>query len=94
MQGNTTELINLEEFAKRMNVGRTTVFQWIKEGKLLPGRHFIKIGKVIRFEWGPELLKKLHEDSNPIPGTAPASKPQRSRSQTSASRKPVINLDY
>jgi hypothetical protein len=66
------ELITLEKFAKRMNVGRTTVFEWIKQGKLLSGRHFIKLGRVIRFLWGPELLEKLHEDSNPVGLLCPA----------------------
>jgi hypothetical protein len=95
VQGNTTELIKLEEFAKRINVGRTTVFEWIKQGKLLPGRHFIKLGRVIRFPWGPELLEKLHEDSDSIPGPAPASKPQqRSQCRTNSGRKAVVDLDY
>ena len=59
MQMESIEIIGLEEFAKRMGVARTTVFEWIKKGKLLPGRHFIKIGRVIRFEWGPDLMRKL-----------------------------------
>ncbi len=95
----TTELIKLEEFAKRINVGRTTVFQWIKEGRLLPGRHFIKIGRVVRFEWGPDLLRKLHEDSDRDgirdgDSNKSVEKKRRPSSQVHSNRKAVIDLKY
>ncbi|MGA2227014.1 MAG: DNA-binding protein [Syntrophobacteraceae bacterium] len=89
------EIISLEEFAKRMGVARTTVFEWIKRGKLLPGRHFIKMGRVIRFEWGPDLLKKLYEDSDAATVTSPNVKPQPTRSsRTGSKQKAAIDLDY
>lgn len=59
------EIITLEVFAERMHVGETTVWKWIRTGKLVPGVHFIKLDRIIRFEWGPELIKKLHEISAP-----------------------------
>lgn len=62
-QAHTPELISIEEFATRMGVSRTTAFAWIKNGDLQPGRHFIRIGRVIRFAWGEELIRRLHEDS-------------------------------
>ena len=89
------EIISLEEFAKRMGVARTTVFEWIKRVKLLPGRHFIKMGRVIRFEWGPDLLKKLYEDSDAATVTSPNVKPQPTRSsRTGSKQKAAIDLDY
>ena len=57
------ELLTVEEFAERMKISRTTVFDWIRKGTLQIGRHYFKMGRVIRFEWGPELIHKLHEDS-------------------------------
>lgn len=58
-----TEVLTVEEFADRMKISRTTVFDWISKGKLKAGRHYIHIGRVIRFEWGQDLLRRLHEDS-------------------------------
>jgi len=89
------EIISLEEFAKRMGVARTTVFEWIKRGKLLPGRHFIKMGRVIRFEWGPDLLKKLYEDSDAPSMASHNVQPQPARSSRTGSKpKAAIDLDY
>ena len=56
------DLITLEEFARRMQVGESSVWKWIRNGRLRPGRHFIRIDRVIRFSWGEELIQKLHED--------------------------------
>jgi len=61
--GQSIEVLTVEEFADRMKISRTTVFDWMKHGRLKEGRHYIKVGRIIRFEWGPELLKMLHEDS-------------------------------
>jgi excisionase family DNA binding protein len=57
------EMLSIEQFAAKMGVGRTTIYDWIKSGHLLPGRHYVKIGGTIRFPWGPELLQRLSEDS-------------------------------
>jgi hypothetical protein len=46
-----------------MKVSRSTVFEWIKTGQLEAGRHFIRVGRTIRFPWGPELLQALLADS-------------------------------
>lgn len=57
------EIIDLATFAGRMQVAETTVWKWIRSGKLKPGRHFIKFDRVIRFAWGAELIDRLLEDS-------------------------------
>lgn len=57
-----SEIIDLSTFAERMRVAETTVRKWIRNGRLKPGRHFIRIDRVIRFAWGPELINRLHED--------------------------------
>ena len=57
------ELLNADEFAKRLRVGRTTIFKWKKEGTLIPGRHFIKKGKIVRYIWARDLIMEIHENS-------------------------------
>lgn len=57
------EMLSIDQFAAKMGVSRTTVYEWFKSGYLSPGRHYIKIGKTTLFAWGAELLQKLHEDS-------------------------------
>jgi len=57
------ELLSIEEFARRMGMSSTTVKDWKKKGWLKPGRHYTQIGRKVWFEWGPELIGKLAEDS-------------------------------
>ncbi|WP_129127092.1 MerR family transcriptional regulator [Geomonas oryzae] len=59
------EVITLEQFAARMQVGETTVWKWIRSGRLQPGRHYIQIERVIRFHWCRRLIERLHEDCSP-----------------------------
>jgi hypothetical protein len=40
------------------------VFEWKKQGKLQDGRHFIKIGRVLRFFWNIDVIKDLHNLNN------------------------------
>jgi len=91
------ELLTVEEFAERMKISRTTVFDWIRKGTLKIGRHYFKMGRVIRFEWGPELIHKLHEDSvtghgetarNPLPRP-----PMSIKDRRSGNGRVAINLD-
>lgn len=90
------ELLTVEEFAERMKISRTTVFDWIRKGTLKSGRHFLKIGRVIRFEWGPELVQKLHDDSVEEAGevkSSPSRCPQTRKTRRSGNRRVAINLD-
>jgi excisionase family DNA binding protein len=92
------ELLTVEEFAKRMKISRTTVFDWIKKGRLKAGRHYIQIGRVIRFEWGPELVQALYEDSAVLLEEAHSRSATRRRKKNKKRRggngHSVINLDY
>ena len=58
-----TELLTVEEFAQRLRVGRSTVFDWIARKKMVLGDHYFKIGKIIRIPWSMELLASLSTDS-------------------------------
>ena len=68
-KADSLEIITLEEFALRMLVGETTVWKWIRNGHLKPGRHFIQIERVIRFHWCRELIDRLQEDCSSEEGT-------------------------
>ena len=85
-----TNLISISEFAAKIGAGRSTIYEWIKKGRLLPGRHFLKIGKKTRFEWGANLIGKLHEDSI----AASAESGYREKSTHERRKGTVINLDY
>jgi excisionase family DNA binding protein len=54
-------ILTVEEYAEHLRVCRTTVFQWIKNGNLKPGLHYIKIGRCLRFLWDPDTIKGLHD---------------------------------
>lgn len=56
------EILTVEEFAVKMKVCETTVWKWIRNGKLLPGRHFIQLDRIIRFHWSVSLIDRLHTD--------------------------------
>jgi len=87
------ELLTVEEFAERMKISRTTVFDWIRKGTLKSGRHYMKIGRVIRFEWGPELVKKLHEDCAKEPDNAPSVLLKPTKVKRHGNSRVAINLD-
>lgn len=58
------ELLTVEEYSKRFCVSRTTVFEWKKSGILIPGRHYIKICRTLRFIWCYEVISELHESNS------------------------------
>ena len=55
-------MLNIEEFARRMQICRATVFEWIRSEILIQGRHYLRIGRVIRFPWSVELVQRLLDD--------------------------------
>ena len=92
-------MLSIEEFAARMGVKRTTIYDWLKSGHLRSGRHYIRIGGTIRFPWGPELLQRLLEDTpeeEPRQKAENANKSGESFPQPTTARKreSQINLNY
>lgn len=54
------EMLTVQEFAERLKVGRSTVFNWLKEGLLCEGEHFLILpGGQKRFPWSKELLESI-----------------------------------
>lgn len=46
-----SELLTVEQFAQRFQVSRTTVFGWLKNGRLREGVHYFRIDRILRFRW-------------------------------------------
>ena len=78
------ELLTVEEFAQRFRVGRSTVFLWIANKKMIQGVHFFKIANTLRIPWSMELLASLSTYSEQHEKT-----PARSGKNQS-----MVNLDY
>jgi len=83
-----TQLLTIEEFAKKMKVARTTVFNWLKTEKLQQGKHYLRIGRVIRFQW-PDVLEHLTEEVEPIESALP-----QPRRIVKRQKGVAINLQY
>lgn len=86
------ELLTVEQFAQRLQVSRATVFTWIQKQILVQGRHFLKIGRVLRFTWSDDLISRLLLDSaQTVPVASPPLSPVAvSRKKTGSS----LNWEY
>lgn len=90
----TFELLHTDEFAKRLKVGRTTIFKWKKEGALVPGRHFIKKGKIVRYIWNRDLIMEIHEQIKNKPLTIQQESVGFKAKNLKHKNQSVINLQY
>ena len=55
----TKELLTIEQFAERMQISRSTAYNWVASGKLQAGVHVIRLGNVVRIIWCDQLLYHL-----------------------------------
>jgi excisionase family DNA binding protein len=55
------EILTPEEFAQRLKIGRSTLFEWIRNGVLVPDKHFVKVGRILRFSWSDDVLFSLEK---------------------------------
>ena len=53
------ELLTVDQFAKRLQLSRASVFAWVNRGILIQGKHFFKYGKVVRFVYSANTLELL-----------------------------------
>lgn len=91
-QSTATELLTVDQFAQRLQVSRATVFAWMHKQILVQGRHFLKIGRVLRFTWSDDLVSTLLQDSaQALPVVVPAVRPVTlTRKKTGSS----LNWEY
>lgn len=86
------ELLTVEQFADRLQVSRATVFAWMQKKILIQGRHFLRLGRVLRFPWSEELVSSLLELSA---RTLPLAPPPLSPVVVSRKKRPTaINWEY
>ena len=88
------ELLPVEEYAKRLHVGRTTIFKWKESGKLLPQRHFIQKGRTVRFIWELETIRSLHETDTPDSDSKNLESDFTTEKKKDSTRKSVIDFNY
>jgi len=86
------DLLTVEEFADKLKVSRSTVFGWLKSGQLQEGRHFFRIGRIIRFVWDAGLfLGRKHQKK--ATRVFKSLRPTETATHSTPSQ-PGINLDY
>ena len=88
-----SEVLKVEQFAQRLQVSRTTVFGWMKSGRLREGVDYFRIDRTLRFRWPffPSAEPSSENDENvgckPPTSVRPAEKRLRGIAA-------VINIDY
>jgi excisionase family DNA binding protein len=85
------ELLTVEEVAERLKIGRSTLFSWMKSERLVAGRHYLRIGRIVRFLWSEEVLLSLHEDQQTPEGST---KPQCEAQKPHTKRSAGLNWEY
>jgi len=94
--------LKLPEFADRAQVGESTVFQWMKEGRLREGVHYVRLGRALRFPF-PQCLEAPLEEArarpqrrtvSELPASPPA--PRHAPGQHRRGNRPGVgvNLDW
>lgn len=86
-----TDLLTVEEFADKLKVSRSTVFGWLKSDQLQEGKHYFRIGKIIRFVWDAGLF--LGRKKSKGEGSKKQVRPTEKTTHSTPSQ-PGINLNY
>lgn len=73
----TTEYLTIEQFAARLQLSRSTAYNWIYQGRLVEGTHVLHIGGVIRIVWNDNLMAHLLDLSKAEGQTPPRPRLQR-----------------
>ena len=105
----TAELLTVEQFAVRMQMSRTLVFGWLRDGVLQEGVHYFRVGRILRLWWREGFIlnsqrRPVSEDKGPLPPTLPIRSEQDSqRGEAPVNSPPLtfgrgsgqgVNLDY
>jgi excisionase family DNA binding protein len=91
---NKNELLTVEEYAKRFGVSRTTIFEWKKRGKIKPGRHYIMIGRVLRFFWSIDVIRDLHNANEKNIESSNAHIKTARKARFDSNKGSTINFEY
>jgi hypothetical protein len=89
------ELLHINEYIERFNVGRTTIFKWKREGILVPGRHYIQIGRTVRYIWALDVIREIHENSSKYKSEISNQQGMNSTTKkVGAKKNSMINFEY
>jgi hypothetical protein len=88
------ELLSVGEYAKRFCVSRTTIFEWKKRGILIPGRHYMQIGRTLRFFWSSEVICGLHEGNSRHTENNKKHPIKSAMPKKASNKKSAINMEY
>jgi hypothetical protein len=87
------EHLTVEQFALRLQVSRSTVFNWKKNGRIFEGVHYFRIDRTLRFYWPfviaaePEPQIDVNVECKSLAAVRPPGKRRRGI-------QPTINIDY
>lgn len=88
MSTHAFEMITVDEFARKMEVSRSTVFDWIAKGHLVEGKIYVRIGKTIRFIWSLESVEALSGEVALFP------EPVEGHDPLSGGKSSAVNLEF
>ncbi len=84
------EILTAEEFAARLKIGRSTLFDWLNKGILVSGKHYLKVGRILRFVWSDDVVTTLLNVSVAVT----TSRQPASKRDNRVAAKNTINWDY
>jgi hypothetical protein len=91
---NDFEILTTKELLIRLKISRTKLCELKRKGTLIPARHYIQNGRVLRFVWGADLIETIHEN----PEEKEETTDERTRKSKAFPRhragRGAINLDY
>ncbi|WP_020585427.1 hypothetical protein [Desulfobacter curvatus] len=95
------EVLLLDEYAKRLKVGKSTIYDWKSNGILISGRHYLQVGKVLRFIWARDLILDINKkdtisgDGETIDSSGDQKNCLSAKSRSKAKpHNPAINFEY
>jgi hypothetical protein len=91
----TPEILTVDQFALRLTMSRTTLFEWLKSGILVQGKHYFKVGRILRFVWDETMLLTIgmNGKDQKIEKQKKTVKPKGER-RLHLPSSPLVNLDY
>jgi len=84
------EILTAEEFAARLKIGRSTLFDWLNKEILVSGKHYLKVGRILRFVWSDDVVTTLLNVSVAVT----TSRQPASKRDNRVAAKNTINWDY
>lgn len=90
---NYFEILSLGDFAKKMGISKTLVYEWIDDGFINEGDHYLRRKRKLLFMWSKDTVTSIFKNSkkkDPVIDSAihPTSGINKGRKATK------VNLDY